>query len=585
MKKSPFLSFSWLRIFVFAVTASASVSSCLKLMPDEIALALQDRLAPRITIMSPEDRSGTYSGIKITGTLFDDALSAGDGKGTLRYLSVSAGRNSPHNGGIFINSSGSISRDTNLGSAGVEYRRDTGFFTLTIDNTVDLRGFTNINIIARDISGNAAAKTLVLNVNILPYVVITSPSEIERRISHTKPVLLSGKIGDSVDDKHLFTQINTVRFSIETNDNKGGIMEMRLPDGPDVRRTDRGYEKIVPFLSESNGRKKASFRLSDDGSFSCRFNIPGKAEKGRLITLNVEAVNKHNRSASDSITLTLADIGPVITVFSPPANDKIYYHTESNSIYIKGIREEGLTISAYIGRSYSGVPVKRVIFQIITYKGFEKETELLYEKVSTPSNPDLSGEHTIKEIDIKKYKSFFPSQDSRLPLGAPIAVKPTYEIVNQKHGKDIRAAIHVTAEDGNGNTTTVVRGISEDFQKPRVRDLKYIKKEDGSFTVKFTAYDKETEIDIENSAFHGFRDSNADDIKLKSRLEEELWSQQGPNYRLSSIPSPEKDTFPLITLLIRDLFGNNFDLCIDRLTESYTYEEPSGSCDQKKSGE
>ena len=560
-------------------------------MPDEIALALQDRLAPRITIMSPEDRSGTYSGIKITGTLFDDALSAGDGKGTLRYLSVSAGRNSPHNGGIFINSSGSISRDTNLGSAGVEYRRDTGFFTLTIDNTVDLRGFTNINIIARDISGNAAAKTLVLNVNILPYVVITSPSKIERRISHTRPVLLSGKIGDSVDDKDLFTQINTVRFSIETNDNKGGVMEMQLPDGPDVRRTDRGYEKIVPFLSESNGRKKASFRLSDDGSFSCRFNIPGKAEKGRLITLNVEAVNKHNRSASDSITLTLADIGPVITVFSPPANDKIYYHTERNSIYVKGIREKGLTVSAYIGRSYSGVPVKRVIFQLIKDNGFEKpETELLYEKVSTPSNPDLSGEH-IKEIDInqEEYYSFLPLQpnlkDKKGPPGSdPIAVKPT-DRVNQKYGKDIRAAIHVTAEDGNGNTTTVVRGISKDFQRPRVRDLKYIKKEDGSFTVKFTAYDEETEIDIGNSALHGFRDDNADDIKLKSRLEEELWSQQGPNYRLSSIPSPEKNTLPLITLLIRDLFGNSYNLCIDRRTESYTYKETSGLCDQKKSGE
>lgn len=533
-------------------------------MPDEIALALQDRLAPRITIISPEDRSGTYSGIKITGTLFDDALSAGDGKGTLRYLSVSAGRNSPHNGGIFINSSGSISRDTNLGSAGVEYRRDTGFFTLTIDNTVDLRGFTNINIIARDISGNAAAKTLVLNVNILPYVVITSPSEIERSISHTKQVLLSGKIGDSVDDKHLFTQINTVRFSIRTTDNKGGIMEMRLPHGPDVRRTDRGYEKVVPFLSESNGRKEASFRLSDDGSFSCRFNIPGKAEKGWLITLSVEAVNKHNRSASDSITLTLADIGPMITVFSPPVNDKVYYHTKSNSIYIKGIREEGLTISAYIGRSYSGVPVKKVIFRIINDNGFEKpKKNVLYSKVSTLSNPDLSGKY-IKKINITNYeeevevgkRSFFPI-GPRSP--APIAERPK---ANQKDGEYTPAVIHITAEDANGNTTTVVRSISIDSQKPRGGDPEYLK-EDGSFTVKFTAYDEETEIDIEKSDFHGLRDDD-----LKSKLKEELRSQQGPNYRLSSIPYFAVNNLPCITVTIPDLFGNALNLQIRKHTES-----------------
>ena len=561
MKKSLSLSFPWLRIFVFAVTASASVSSCLKLMPDEIALALQDRLAPRITIISPEDRSGFHSGIKITGTLFDDALSAGDGKGTLRYISVSAGRNSPHNGGIFINSSGSISRDTNLGSAGVEYRRDTGFFTLTIDNTVDLRGFTNINITARDISGNAAARTLVLNANILPYVVITSPSEIERRISPTRQVLASGKIGDSVDNKNLFTEINTVRFSIGTTDNKGGIMEMRLPDGPGVKRTDRGYEKVVPFLSENKGRKKASFRLSDDGSFSCSFNIPGKAEKGRLITLNVEAVNKHNRRAADSITLTLADIGPTITVFSPPPNDKTYYHTESNSIYTKGIREEGLTVSTYIGRPYSGAPVKKVIFRLINDDGIHvPRTEILYEKISTLSNPDISGEH-IKKINIKSYEKeegrpFFPSKP---PAGAPITEIPK---ANQKDGEFIPAVIYVTAEDGNGNTTTVVRNITVDSQKPRASNPEYLKADD-SFIVKFTAYDEETEIDIKESKFFGLR--GYDD--LKNKLEEELKSQQGPDYQLS-IPYFEADALLPIRLIIPDLFGNAFNLLIKKHTES-----------------
>ena len=521
-------------------------------MPDEIALALQDQFAPRITVISPKNRSGFYSRIEITGTLFDDALTAGDSKGTLRYLSVSAGRNPPHNGGIFISSSGSITADPDLGSAGVKYLPNTGVFNLTIDNTIDLRGLTNINITARDISGNSTTETLVLNANTLPYVKILSPSISANRISPDGKVFLSGKIGNSVDYKEAFTEIHTVRFSVTTVNNKGGTVEMKLPDGPGVERTDDGYKKTVPFLSLDE-RSQAEFRLSDSGLFSCRFDIPEQTSIGQHLTLNVEALNKNNRKSSESITLTVADIGPMVKIFSPLPRKKVYYYTVNNTVYTRLGRKKGLRINAYIGRTYTGAAVKKVAFMLVRSKGPDtSEKAILYEKESS----DISGTHEIIiDISKNKYKKFFPRN---MAVGAPFRYYNSPIFTPD-------TAIHITAEDENGNITNIVKKINLDSENPRVSNVEYeYIREADYFIVKFTAYDEETEIDINKTRFT-VEDYNKH-IKKKSKS-----PNVDNNYELEIkyFTNPaEEDNTPKDFLQIYDVQGNFSSVLITRHNQS-----------------
>ena len=121
-----------LRIFA-AVPAAALLISCPKLIPDEIALAIQDQFAPRISITSPENGSDFDAKLEIKGILKDDALVPGDGRGILSYLAVSAGRNPEHNGAVRITPNGKTIIESRLKeSASVEYSAADGSFKITI---------------------------------------------------------------------------------------------------------------------------------------------------------------------------------------------------------------------------------------------------------------------------------------------------------------------------------------------------------------------------------------------------------------------------------------------------------------------
>ena len=557
--------------FFAAVPAAALLISCPKLIPDEIALAIQDQFAPRISITSPENGSDFDAKLEIKGTLKDDALVPGDGRGILSYLAVSAGRNPEHNGAIRITPNGKTIIDSTLKeSASVEYSAADGTFKITIKNTVDLRGLTNVDITARDLSGNSITRNLVLRANSRPYVEITSPKERNTRVSSTGRIALKGRIGNSPDTRNSITEIKSMSFFVGTSKmgytfvmkpTKGssGVKQITKAGERKYNKQEgeiKGYSKTVSFLT--NGRtERAVFRLYDDGEFFCDFDVPAN-QKGDLLRLKVEAVSTFGGKASVDMSLTVTDTGgPEVYILFPSPREKVYFgpvgpcfssnplvpcptRTVANTIFTKWqgniVKQTGLTIDVFVGETND--KVTKVAFRYKKLVGSEDVQSEIYTKKSDENNPkNLTGKHELKERNISTETVQILGKDSNIYIFQKKAV-----------------TIEVIAEDKKGNTTVREFTVEPDETAPVLMGTPKYNLKDKTFDVEFMIADRESEIDPNTIFVSGTRDN--------AKHQKALRAQTGPIFRLENI-----DYFPWESFLgkkvegdfyigIHDVFGN-----------------------------
>ena len=147
------------RLVLFTITA-LSVALFFAACPSPVDLALgtavSDKIAPTATIASPRNGQTYSASVTVTGTIIDDALKAGDGKGTLKSIDYAVANDVLRKGRITLAPDGTATQDTTFGSGAISWSRATSTFSFDISTVTptSLRGLITLTIDAEDANGN-----------------------------------------------------------------------------------------------------------------------------------------------------------------------------------------------------------------------------------------------------------------------------------------------------------------------------------------------------------------------------------------------------------------------------------------------
>jgi hypothetical protein len=195
------------------LSLSLLLSACPPPVNQAIAIAVTDNMAPTVNVDSPAEGS-VYSGtIVFTGTVTDDAITAGDGKGTLASISYSVANNELLKGKIKIDSNGNATRDAGGGTGTISWDNSSHTFSFGL-NTTTLTSSIVVYLTASDAKGNATTKSVSLSESNGPLV--TFNPNMSNKYDKSSVFVLSGTICNSKDDKDSVSKITTLSWQVTT---------------------------------------------------------------------------------------------------------------------------------------------------------------------------------------------------------------------------------------------------------------------------------------------------------------------------------------------------------------------------------
>ena len=193
------------------------LSACPPPVESPLATAVSDKLPPKITVASPRNGQTYSATVTVTGSVTDDALSAGDGKGSVVSIDYEVANDVLRKGKILINADGTAKQDTTFGSGVIAWTAATKTFSFAISTVspTTLRGLITITINATDANGNTSDSVMQLSEAAGPLITIQHPSSTELKYLPGSTLLtLTGTVANAVDDPASDSNIASVSWGV-----------------------------------------------------------------------------------------------------------------------------------------------------------------------------------------------------------------------------------------------------------------------------------------------------------------------------------------------------------------------------------
>ena len=285
------------------------LSACPPPVDTAIATAVSDKLPPTITLTSPITGQ-TYSGtMTFTGTVTDDATTAGDGKGTLASLSYAVANNELLKGRIKIDPHGNASADTSYGAGVISWNSATKTFSFSL-LTIGLTSTLTVSLSATDVNANTISVSVQLLESAGPVITITAPTS--TKFTKGTIVGLAGTVSNTKDDTASASDIKTLSWGVSTMGWAGTLDISGATKVVSAANTGFSVSRTYDFVYDPATR-----------TFSTQFYINSGATS--LLPVEVSATDVNGHTTKSSLNLYEDAAGPQLEVGAP----SISYYTTS----------------------------------------------------------------------------------------------------------------------------------------------------------------------------------------------------------------------------------------------------------------
>jgi len=188
---------------LLVLAAGLLLTACPPPITPDLVNVVQDKIAPVLTITSPDNNSSFRSTLTVAGVVIDSSSTEGDGEGVLESISFDVGGAEYLGRTLIFTDNGIVYDPPDLEFT--SYDPDTGAFVITFSTVVDestgepalLTGFRQITITATDKKGHSTQKDVTVYAYTAgPYVVITQPEDGK---SYESRETIIGKVTNSAD--------------------------------------------------------------------------------------------------------------------------------------------------------------------------------------------------------------------------------------------------------------------------------------------------------------------------------------------------------------------------------------------------
>jgi hypothetical protein len=302
-------------LLMTAVAALALLlSACPPPMDESVSTAVTDDIAPTITVESPLEGSSYGGTITFKGAISDDALAAGDAKGTLAAVSFKISNNDSLNGKITLDSKGAASIDSSFGSGKIEWDNAAKSFSFDVVTT-GLKGTITVTLYATDAKSNSSSQTVQLMESAGPSIELTvttpvdgQPAATTKYKQGTTDLTLTGTVRNSSTES-ASTNIVKVAWGVTGKD-----WGTSITVDPATAANTKTYD--APDGSDPFTYAPAS------GAFTTKFTVPYGA--GSLLPLYVSATDANGHTNMTTVYLYEDTAGPEVTL-PKPSNGTRYY--------------------------------------------------------------------------------------------------------------------------------------------------------------------------------------------------------------------------------------------------------------------
>ncbi len=390
------------------------LSACPPPVSELLATAVTDKLPPTITVTSPKVGQTYTATVTFTGTIIDDAVTVGDGKGVLHSIDYTVANDVLRKGKITIATDGTTKQDTTFGTGTITYTKATGAFTFSISTVspTALRGLLTVIIDAADANGNTSSSTVQLSESSGPVITLTSPTGTNLKYTAGTTVLtLSGTVANASDDLTHDDNISSLAWGV-TGKNWGASITV----------VDGTTSYSVPSTGSLIPQPIFTFNTTT-GIFSTTFLVPYISDSSLILTVTASDKNGHVTTSTNYLVADVA--GPQLTFFS--ATSGVFYSS-----------------SHYTPQQVSGnlIVAPPAAFQTLTF--------VLNTATYTPTPADVSG-----TVNTTTGNFTFPL----LAAGETLA------------GQSGPASVTITAVDSKNRTTVASYNIIEDNTPPTISGI------------------------------------------------------------------------------------------------------------------
>lgn len=324
-------------LLLFVILASVGLGSCPRPVDMALVRAVEDSLAPSVTILNPSANDRYTSTVLVEGIITDDSLEFGDQQGLIQSISYDVANDDFRRGKITITSDGSAVQDPAGGTGIITWDDASGQFSFefsTIDPVL-LNGPLYIEIEVVDLNDNVTVKQLPLLESPGPYIVLEEPGNTITNFKEgTTHIMICGTVSDSSTSTTSADEVKTLSWSVSGQPWRG-TLDLDDSDGSDDFDPGTGL-----YVSQNEGfLYPEDFVFDPDPDlptypsphFETGFDVPWGV--GSIIPILVSAADKNGHTQEVGVVLYSSESGPQITIFEPSTNPSILnYYSPNNYV-------------------------------------------------------------------------------------------------------------------------------------------------------------------------------------------------------------------------------------------------------------
>ncbi len=368
----------------------AVLAACPPPVSNTLATVVADKLPPILTITSPGAGQTYTAAVTFGGTVTDDAVSPGDGKGMVRSIDYSVANNVLLRGKILISQDGTAQQVASYGPGVISWSHAARSFTFSFSTVTPspIHGLVTVTVTATDANGNVTSQVVQLSEGTGPLITLTSPTDV-LYTGGTTSITLTGTVANAWDDPASATNISSISWGVTGKPWGATLTGVNLATGP-ISVANTGFSVNQNFTYTPSTR-----------TFTTSFVVPFINDTQLILTITATDLNGH---ATTSTTVLVADVsGPQLTLTSPRTG--LFY----SSTHFTPVTVSGIILSA-------DVPTVKAVTYQVTGSGFSLGPVQVYTNTGTP-NPanffdiygnfsfnlggaDLTGKHGPAQVTI-----------------------------------------------------------------------------------------------------------------------------------------------------------------------------------------
>ncbi len=296
---------------LLASLSALLLSACPPPVTTAVATAVGDKIAPTITVTSPQPGQTYNATVVVSGTITDSAITPGDNKGTLRSIDYTLANDVLRRGRLLLNADGTTTVDTSFGSGVITWTAATHTYSFTISTVSPsvLHGLITVTVDATDANGNVQSQIVQMSEGTGPVITITSPTGANLKyIPGTTVMSLAGTLANSSTDLTHDDNLTSVSWAV-TGKTWGATIRI-VAGTTSYTVPNNGLVPVTSFTFNTTTR-----------TFATSFTVPFISDQSLILTVSATDLNGHTTVSTNYLVDNVS--GPQLILTSPTANQ--YY--------------------------------------------------------------------------------------------------------------------------------------------------------------------------------------------------------------------------------------------------------------------